>query len=193
MKAAISVAAGIVFLVGFLPYIYSILRKGAQPAKASWIIWATIDTITIAGMYFKDALNGQMVGVIIGGWVVAVLSLKYGKAGWTLLDKLSLAGAALGIALWLVFSDPVLAIVTSLAVCSIGSVPTFVSAWKDPSKEDKAAWTLFWISCILAVIAIPKTSIQDVAQPVTFLTIETIMMFILYIRPALRKNPQRIS
>ncbi len=183
MEDALSVIAGLLFIVGFVPYIYAIMRKGTKPAKASWIIWASLDSITITGMYFEDAVNGQITGAVVGAWVVVILALKHGTPGWTRLDKFCLIGAVLGIVLWQVFSNPVLGIMISLSVVFSGSIPTFVSAWKDPSREDKLAWTIFWISCVCAVIAIPQWTLADAAQPITFFVIETIMMFILYIRP----------
>ncbi len=183
VKEALSVLAGLLFVVGYIPYARAILRKETKPAKASWIIWASLDTVTIAGMYAKGTVNGQILGVIIGVWVIVVLALKYGTPGWTKLDKFCLGGAVLGIVLWKTFSNPVLGIITSLSVVFIGSIPTFVSAWKDPSRENKLAWTIFWVSCVCAVIAIPHWTMADAAQPITFFLIETIMMYILYVRP----------
>ena len=177
-----SALAGLLFVAGFVPYIRAILRGETKPSKASWIIWATLDTITIAGMYAKSAVNGQMIGVVLGAWVIVALCLKYGAPGWTRLDMICLAGAVLGIVLWQVFSNPVLGIVTSLSVELIGSIPTFVSAWKDPGREDKLAWTIFWVSCVCAMIAIPHVTWEDAAQPTTFFAIESVMMLILYFR-----------
>jgi hypothetical protein len=178
----LSTVAGILFVIGFVPYIYSILRKATKPAKASWVIWASLDSITLAGMIAKDTINGQILGAVIGGWVVVIFALKYGIPGWTKLDKFCLGGAILGITLWQIFSNPIFGIMTSLNVVFLGSVPTFVSAWKDPSREDKLAWTIFWLSCVCAVIAIPHWTLEDAAQPITFFAIETIMMYILYFR-----------
>jgi hypothetical protein len=183
VKEIFSILAGLLFVAAFVPYIRAILRKETKPARASWLIWATLDTITLAGMFFKDAINGQILGAILGAWVVAILALKYGVPGWTTLDKFCLAGAVLGIVLWQVFSDPIFGIMTSLGVVFIGSVPTFTSAWKDPSRENKLAWMIFWISCVCAVIAIPRWTLEDAAQPITFFVVESIMMYILFVRP----------
>lgn len=183
MKNVLTVVSGVLFILGFFPYIKAIIRKETKPAKASWIIWASLDTITLAGMYTKDAVNGQIIGAVLGAWVVVSFTLKYGTPGWTKLDKFCLSGATLGIVLWQTFDSPVLAILTSVSVIFLGSIPTFTSAWSDPSREDKLAWTIFWASCICAVAAIPQWTIADAAAPIVFFSIETIMMYILYIRP----------
>jgi hypothetical protein len=177
-----SVIAGGLFIAGFFPYIRSILAGSTKPAKASWIIWASLDTITLAGMWAKQSLNGQIVGAVAGAWIIVALALKYGVPGWTKLDKFCLGGAILGIVLWAIFNSPIMGLVTSVSVVFIGSIPTFVSAWHDPGRENKVAWTIFWVSCVFAVLAIPKATFQDAMQPITFFLIESIMMYILYVK-----------
>jgi len=187
MKEIFSVIAGLLFVIGYVPYIIAIVKKKTKPAKASWIIWGVLDTIVIAGMIAADSLNGQMIGVFIGVWIVIILTLKYGSSGWTKLDKICLAGAVIGIILWQIFNNPVLGILISLGITSMGSIPTFVSAWQDPSRENKAGWTLFWFSCVFALFAIPKWTLADASQPIIFFIIESIMMYILY-RKTFYKN-----
>ncbi len=182
-KNILSVLAGMLFLAAYIPYIRTILKKQTQPAKASWIIWAALDSIAFAGMLMKHAVNGLIVGAMCGSWTVAVLGLKYGEAGWSMLDKLCFGGAVLGIALWKVFRSPDLGIMTSLSVMFLGAVPTFVSAWQDPSKENRTAWTMFFSSCVVAMLAIPAATLADAAQPTIFLVTNLIMVGILYLRP----------
>lgn len=192
MKEVFSVLAGVLFVVGFIPYIRAIWRDRhllagtpgkAEPRKVSWVIWASLDTITTAGMVDQGTLNGQIVAAVAGAWVVAALAWRYGASGWTTLDRCCFGGAFLAIVLWKVFGDSLFGIVTSLVVVSLGSIPTFVSAWKDPGREDKLAWTIFWVSCVCAVIAIPEWRLADAAQPIAFFAIETMMMYVLYVRP----------
>jgi hypothetical protein len=193
LRSILSILAGLLYVVGFVPYIRAILRKEAQPAKASWIIWASLDTITLAGMIAKHAVNGLIIGALIGAWMVVILALKYGKSGWTRLDQFCLGGAVLGVALWGVSGNPTFGIVTSLGVVFLSSFPTFASAWNDPSKEDRTAWTIFFISCVVAMFAIPAWTLADAAQPVMFLAIEAIMVFILYWRPLTQRLPQSLK
>lgn len=183
MQEIFSIFAGFFQIAGFFPYVLAVLRKETKPIKATWIIWASLDTITFAGMYAKDTVNGQILGAVIGVWVVVAFAFKYGVPGWTKLDKYCLGSAIFGVILWFVFKNPIFGIMTSLAVVFLGSIPTFVSAWKDPGREDKLAWTIFWIACVCAIVAIPHWTLADAAQPMTFFAIETIMMYILFIRP----------
>ncbi|MFA5186181.1 MAG: hypothetical protein WC551_06855 [Patescibacteria group bacterium] len=189
MRNIFSIIAGILFLIGFIPYIRAILKKTGkktQPSKASWIVWTALDAVTLAGMLAKHSVNGQIIGAFAGSCLTVGLVLKYGEPGWTLLDKLSLVGGALGIVLWKIYGDANFGIVVSMAVVTLGSFPTFVSAWKDPANEDKLAWTIFMASCVCAVIAIPAWTLADALQPIVYIAIESVMIFILYLGPRLR-------
>jgi hypothetical protein len=115
-------------------------------------------------------------------WSVVILALKYGKSGWTTSDKRCLGGAVIGIAMWILFDDPVFGIIISLIVGFLGSFLTFESAWEDPSREDKLAWALFWTSCIFALFAIPEWTLEDASQPIAYFATDSIMIYLLFIR-----------
>lgn len=185
-KDTLSVVSGVLFLLAFVPYATAILRGKAKPEKATWLIWASMDTVLIAGMFAKGTVNGQIAGAVLGAWVTVALALKYGIPGWTKTDKWCLAGTILGIAAWAAFRNPTFGIVVICAVGILGSIPMFQEAWRDPTKEDKLAWTIWWLSCVAAVLAIPQWTIADAAQPLTFTLIESTMMYLLFIQPRLR-------
>jgi hypothetical protein len=132
-------------------------------------------------MYFEDTLNGQIIGAVLGAWVVVALALLYGKPGWERQDKLCLSGAVLAVVLWKLCNNPTVGIVVSNSVVFFGSFQTFASAWREPENEDKIAWTIWWTSCVCAVISLPSIQPADSVQPLTFFAIETIMLYLVYV------------
>ncbi len=197
MKDAFSFLAGLLCIVGFIPYVLSIWLTRhqplgtpgkAEPTKASWIVWALLDGITLAGMIAKRTTNGQIVGALVGSWVVVGLTLKYGKGGWTKLDIGCIASGIVGIALWATLKDPLLAIGVSLTVLFVGSIPTFISTWNNPGSESKSSWTIFWFSGVAAMFGIPHWTFEHAAQPLVFFAVQNIMLFLLYVRPWLQRN-----
>ena len=182
IQSILTTTAGVVFVLGFLPYIISIVWGDGKPSKATWITWLVLDSILLVGMYTEDSVNGQIIGATIGAFIIIVLALKYGTPGFTPLEKWCLAGGAIGITLWLTFDAAILGILMSNAVIFIGAVPTMKSAWKNPKNENKVAWTFFWVSCLFALAAIEEWTLAEIAQPVNFTIIETIMMYLLYVR-----------
>ena len=180
-QQACTILSGVLFVWAFVPYIKAILKGVAKPQKSTWIIWGVLDTIILIGMLAKGTINGQILAAVVCAWSVVILSIKHGEPGWKMIDKICLLGAAIGVALWIILRNPVVGIVINSAVLLIGSVPTFVSAWRDPSREDRTAWTIFWVSCIFVFLGITKWDLANVSQPAIFFTVETIMVYILYI------------
>lgn len=189
MKDIISALAGLLFVAGFVPYVRAILRGEAKPSKASWIIWAALDIMALVGMMSEGTVNGHIVGAVCGASTVALLALRYGKPGWETVDIVCLIGGIVGIALWVAFDNPTIGLVASMSGMLIGSIPSYTGAWNDPGRENKIAWTLFWVSCVLAIIAIPRWTFADAAQPLTFFAIESVMIYIIYFRPRATAQP----
>lgn len=183
MKETFGLVAGILQVAGLIPYIRAILQRKTIPTKSTWIIWTVLNTLTLAGMYAEGTVNSQIVGAVLVVWIVVGLALRYGVPGWTTLDKICLCGAFVGVVLWQMFDSPLLGIVSSLSMTFLGSIPTFKSAWEDPNRENKAAWTILFVSCVCGIIAIPEWTLAHAATPVMFLLVVCVMMFILFVRP----------
>ncbi len=193
--------SGILFLVAFLPYILAILKLGKvlpnwkicsripdvdPPKKGTWLIWAALDSASLIAMIIGGGFSPQLVGAVIGAWVVLILTLKYGVPGWSKLEKYCLALAAVGLVLSLILRRPEFALAASLSAVFIGGVPTFQDSWSKPQTVDKFSWTIWWLSCVLALIAIPNFphwTFVGSAQQVTFAAIESIVCFNLFIVP----------
>lgn len=155
---------------------------------SSWLIFATLDIITIAGMFSKGVLSGQIVGAATGSMIIAFLALRNGITGWNLLDIICLIGAVIGLLFWGFSGDATASIFISISVMFIGCIPTFVSAWKNPLHENKVTWLIQFISCILQILALTSWSVASAAQPVGFLLMETVMVCLVWIRPLWRNH-----
>ena len=184
LKSYFSIAAGVLSIGCFVPYIASIFKDKTKPMKATWFIWASLDSITVVGMYLEDTVNGQIAGAAIGTWIVFCLSLRYGVKGWTHLDKFCLAALAVSILL-IVFGSNLLGIITSCLANCIGSLPTIRSTWEDSRRENKTAWVMGAMSSLCAFASIPDWTLGYYAQPVAFLSIQLVILYLLFFRAAI--------
>jgi len=190
MKDAFSVTAGFLALFSFVFYIRAIwvtrkLPPGspnkAEPSKVSWIIWASLDTMIFFQMFSGGAINGQILAIAICSWGVVALVIKFGSSKWDLVDKICLGGLAFGAVAW-AFVDPVTGIIVCLATNIVGTIPTCISAWKNPKHESLLAWVISCSACVFATVAIPEVTMQHAAQPIVFLAINVAVIFILVFR-----------
>jgi hypothetical protein len=180
---ALAILAAILCIAGYIPYICGILTKQTKPAKVSWIAWSVLDITGVLAMYSAGAVNGYIIGASAGTTIIALLSLKYGIPGWTLTDKFCLAATVISITLWQTFNNPVLGIIIGCIAGFAGSIPTLLSAWEDPSRENKPAWAIWYVACILGLIIIPKLTLADSLMPITFFIVQTGVVFTIFIRP----------
>lgn len=191
-KSFVGIIAGIVYVSGFIPYLYAIVAKGAKPVKGTWLTWFVVDAMVLSAMSDQDSANWQITFATIGAGVVFLLSLHYGTPGWSTLEKICMAVATAGMSAWLLADEVTISILISSTVLAVAAIPTIRSAWTAPEREDKIAWSLYFASCLLTILSLEWTwSVEEWAQPISFTVVETIMIAILFLRPRwLRKQEE---
>ena len=178
--------SGAFSVVSFVLYMLAIVRREVKPAKASWIVWCVLDLMTFFGMWAEHTLNVQVGVVAISSVVIAILSHQFGVPGWTRLDKLCMFGAAVGILAWLRSGNALFGIVSGIVWNVVGAIPMFEAAWRNPHHERSIAWPLGTVACILTCVLCRSLSLAEFGQPLTFLGLNLCIIFLVYVRPALK-------
>lgn len=176
-------AASILSVVGCLPYIWAIVNHQTVPSPVSWVIWASVDVLALVAMWKKKALNGQIVGAVVAAGLTACFALFFGKPTVGLIEWISIAIALASVILWQVKSDAIYGIVGSQVAIAAGAIPTIVGAYHNPTHENPIAWLIWLSSCICVLFAIKKWDLANALQPLTFTVNNTIMVFLVTIRP----------
>lgn len=177
--------SGVLCFIAFLPYVLAIARGQTVPSPVSWAIWASVDTLALLAMRKERAMSGQLTGAVAGAWIITILALIFGRSAMGTVEWLSISGAVAGIILWQRTGNAVFAIICAQIAVLAGAIPTFVGAYNDPSQEDAVAWSIWFVSCICALLAIKKWDIANALQPLTFAVVETVMVVLVIIRPHL--------
>ncbi|MDD4902426.1 MAG: hypothetical protein PHE24_04815 [Patescibacteria group bacterium] len=183
--------AGLIFISGLIPYGIAICRRQSDPRKISWLIWSILDSVIFAGMINQGTVNAQIAAAFLGNWIIFFLVLKFGYPGWKRMDMFCLGSAGVGIILWMIFRDSNFGISTCLAANLIGSYPTFASAWKNPQSENGLGWMIMWVGCLIQIAAVKHWTFAEAAQPLVFLSVQSTMMYILFVRPLFKKRVVR--
>ena len=115
----VGIGAGIFSLLGFVPYIVTILQGKTSPNRASWSIWASLGIVLAVSNYSAGAKETMwlLTAYAFCQITIAVLSLKYGEGGWNTFDRTCLLGAFISIVLWQLFDSPLIAITISICRC----------------------------------------------------------------------------
>lgn len=174
LTAIAGIAAGILALAAFIPYIFAILKNQARPSQTTWLIWMVQDILTLASYYASGAKETLWVpiGFTIGASAIAALSIKHGERGWSRLDIACLIGAGISILIWLTLNNPVIVLLMTLLIGAIGAVPTLRKAYYNPDSEDKLTWALFVISSIFNFLAVEEWKFAIVIYPIAIALID---------------------
>lgn len=180
-QATIGVLAGFLSFLCFIPYIVTILLGKTRPNRASWWIWAVNGSILSTSYYFAGASNTLWLIVfpVIAQFIIAILSLKYGKGGWSFFDRACLMGASLSLTLWLGLKSPMSAIVLTLVTDLLGALPTVKKSYYEPETEDLLTWILYVIASILNLLAIEQWSLAILLPPMYVLFINITILSLL--------------
>lgn len=177
------IAGATVATVSAVPYIRGVAKGNVRPKVASWLAWCLL-AVLLTG---AAVASGQMMSAIMSGVtamttaVVLVLGLKKGNKTLDKLDMLCLAGAAAGIAVWLILDNPALAILVAVLVDIIAFVPTLVHGWVSPEEESLASYGLASAGAGmgLAAAAMAGATLTGLAYPVYSTLFNGMMVLIL--------------
>lgn len=155
MLTAIAILGIILQLIGFVPYIVDIFRGKTKPERASFWIFTLLIVITIAAQ-LSQGLTWATVLLMVWAFntgFIALLSLKYGYGTFKRRDFVSVIVALIGVVLWWVTDQPLVAALIVVGVDFAGFWLTLVKTWAAPYTETMIAWLLSGLGALCALIA----------------------------------------
>lgn len=163
--------AGIISIIGYVPYIIAIIKRKTRPARSSWIIWSLLSFIILAS--YKDVGAGPTlfipIAYTLGAFVTMILALFYGEGGWSKFDRLCILASISSLFVWWLTKSAFLALTINILIDVIGGLPTVKKVYYDPKSENKLAWGLFLVGAIFNVLAIDKLSFTIAFYPLILL------------------------
>lgn len=151
------VIAGLISLIAYVPYISAIVRKRTVPSRTTWWILFSVGMVMFLSYRESGASTTIffIVGDIAGSFLVAFLSVFYGKDGMRILDVFCFSGAFLSLGLWILFQEySVIVFFASLSVEIIAMIPTILKTYRNSHEEDATAWTLTFVAAVCNIYAI---------------------------------------
>jgi hypothetical protein len=165
---ACGIAAAVISVAAFVPYLISILRGKTVPSRATWIIWTAVNLLILLSYRASGAQSTLWIPVVYlcGTAIVMLLSLKYGEGGWSRLDRTCIILAGASVPAWLVFREPLVALCINIFIDFLGALPTVRKAYREPGKEDKLAWGLYLIANVVYLGAVEQWTFRIAIYPV---------------------------
>ncbi len=151
----LGVTAIILQIVGFFPYIRDILRGKTKPERASfWIFSLLIGVTLVAQLSDKVTWAAALVATsLLSVLAIAILSIRYGYGTFHKRDTVSILLAVVGVIVWQLTSEPLIAVIMVIFVDFAGFWLTLVKTWKAPETETLFAWAAGALAATFAIIA----------------------------------------
>jgi hypothetical protein len=180
--------AGIVSLLGFVPYCIAIVQGRTKPNQATWWIWSIVG-IMLASSYWASGATHTIwapLSYVIGPIITTALAMRYGASQWSRFDRLCILGAFISLLLWILLRSPQVALVINLVIDLFGALPTIRNAWHRPQDEDLTSWLIFTVGNALNILAIDRWTWEIASYPL-YITFANAIVLSLLLRP--RQKP----
>lgn len=178
MKETLAVVAAIIMLLCTVPYIVNIIRRKTKPNIITWGTWTILVGIGAAALLASHQSNAALllIGDTIATFAVVLFGLKYGIAGLDRFDIFCLFGALVGLILWLIFNSPMIAIIATIAVDFIGTLPTLRHSWWRPEEETQITYMLGVVATILTLFSLKSYEVSAWIYPAYLLLSNTALV-----------------
>jgi hypothetical protein len=184
VKNFIAAIAGIIAFLDVMPYVVDVIRGKTKPHIVSWFTWTLLLIIATSAAFAAHQTRSALLtlGDTFGTLLVLVLGIKYGIAKFNWFDGLCQLGAILGLILWFLFDSPEIAIIASICVDFIASIPTIRHSWQSPNEETWQAFGLTVIASTLTILSLSVFRVTSLAFPIYLLLVNLAVVVVVIYR-----------
>jgi hypothetical protein len=189
----LGILSGVIVFIAGIPYVIEIIKGRTKPQRMAWVIFFTLSGVSFFAQLQEGAIHSLWFPLVllVNSAVVFALTLKFGMGGVGTFDVACLF-AAIGIMLiWAMTKSPSIAIVSSVAVNTIGKVLVAKKVYHHPETEYLPTWIWSAIASVLAVLSVGKLAWILILTPLqNAITVGAIALLIIRRRGAQRNSNQ---
>jgi hypothetical protein len=182
--AGAGVTAGLLSVIGAVPYLHDVRQGRTRPHRGTWGIWTLIGVVA-ATANGASGLRWSLVQISVQALtsaLVLALAVRRGMGSLTPGNGVMVAVAVAGIVGWLVSSDPATALAGMVVADSIGVAMMLPKTWRDPHSETVATFELATLSGLLAMLAVGGTDPVLLAWPGYLATVNGLTAGVIVVR-----------
>ena len=184
IKTILGIAAVVIGLIGYVPYYRDVLRGTTKPHPFTWIGLSLLLGIT----FFAQLQTGGGPGAWVNGvsafgvFGIALLAIAKGERDITRFDWMCFVGAFLGIVLWRIVGDPLVAVVIVTITDTVVFAPTYRKAYLRPHEETTSLYVLAAVKLAVSLFALQSFNFTTALFPVTVMIMNASFVILLVFR-----------
>jgi hypothetical protein len=161
-------------------YIRSMFKGQTKPNRVTWLMWSIAPAIATAAA-LSNGVGWAVLPVFMSGFapfLVFVASFLNKKAYWkpSSFDYLCGVLSGLAIVLWLITSNPDLAIIFAIVSDALAAVPTLIKAWHNPKTESAWPFIVGVFSPLTSFTVATTWAFSEVGFPIYLILINVLLV-----------------
>jgi hypothetical protein len=178
MRSVFPIISAILALIAPIIYSRAILRGDAKPHRTTRFVLLLITILTFASIYAQH--NHEAIWLAGASAIQAVfifgLSIKHGMGGRAKSDIICMTIALLGIVLWRVTKQPLLALYFAIIADFTGMIPAIIKTYRRPETEIWSYFAIDIVAGLLTLIASKEWTVQAISYGLYILVINALMV-----------------
>lgn len=187
------VAAGIRLSSG-ATYTMAALKGRAKPNPITWLFWALTPMIVFIAQVVGHAGWSAVMSFAfaLSPLIVFIISLKknWSRAHFTPSTIACAILATIGVVLWQLTNNPVMAIIFSIMADTFASIPTLIKCYYTPHSEYPLSYFLSMVSVLVTLAATSSWSFTSSAFAVYMFCINFLLFSFIVFSPVAHARPQ---
>ncbi len=179
-------------IISYGIYFWGIFKGKTKPHAFTWFVWAVINIVALGAVFISGGGAGSWVlgtnvlacsTIALIGWIQKHVS--YDKYDW-----MALTGALIGIFLWWLTNNPLLAVIFVSIADIVGSIPIFRKAYRIPLEENVTSFAVGAINYPISILALNVLTITTGLYSAVIALLDiSLVIFILIRRKQLKSLP----
>ena len=181
-------------LVGGVSYARDTVRGVTSPNRVSWLLW-TIAPLLAFAAELHQGVGLQSVMTFMVGFaplIVFCSSFFNSSSVWKLgpFDFACGALSMLGIVVWIVSSNDIIALAAFMAADCIAGLPTVYKSWRDPASESAGVYVAALMNALITLATVKVWTTAEIAFPIqiTILAAMEVVLISGRLGPRLRRG-----
>lgn len=181
MKETLAIIAGILAVVGNIPYVRDVFRGRIEPHPYTWFVASVVSGIIFFGQVAKGAGMGALPTLVseLFTIVIFVLSLRFGLKHVRASDIYFLVFALLGLVPWYITKDATVSVVCAVLIDIVGIAPAMRKTWNNPTTERPFLYGTNVIRHVLALGALETYNVATMLHSLVMLVTNSLMTSII--------------
>lgn len=176
----------IINLLGSAAYITAVLRGQAKPNRITWALWSLAPLLAFSAQ-LSEGVGMQALMTFSSGFIPLLIFISsfVGKNAYWKLDKTDYlfgALALIGLILWLITGEGMLAIVFGIAADALAAIPTIIKSYQDPSSENSTAFGAGFINSSITLLTIHEWRFEEYGFSLYIFLITALMFSLIQFR-----------